>query len=67
MLGDIMGPENVSFAQAYNVFDLLNTASVQNASVSEQISADNLDQARYLADEWEWSELRDDFMHETNC
>lgn len=55
LLGDIMGPENVSYAQAYDVFDLLNTASLQNASSADQIPAADLDQARYLANEWEWS------------
>ncbi|KAK4495754.1 hypothetical protein PRZ48_013022 [Zasmidium cellare] len=46
---------NISYVQAYNVFDLLNTAKVQNASVAEQISNEDLDQARYFADEWEWN------------
>ncbi|KAF2167951.1 hypothetical protein M409DRAFT_22096 [Zasmidium cellare ATCC 36951] len=55
LLGDILGLENVSYAQAYNVFDLLNTAYVQNASVSEQIVSEDLAEARYLADEWEWN------------
>ena len=57
LLGNILGDGiNVSYAQAYTVFDLLNTAKVQNASVAEEISAEELDRARYLADEWEWSE-----------
>lgn len=54
LLGDIMGPVNVSYANAYDVFDLLNVASIHNASVAESISQDDLDQLRYLANEWEW-------------
>lgn len=50
-----MGPENVSYSQAFNVFDLLNVASIHNASVASKINADDLTQLRYLADESEWN------------
>lgn len=55
LLGDVVGSENVSYTKAYDAFDLLIMVCAQNASVSDQISAENLDQARYLAHEWEWS------------
>ncbi|PNS18383.1 Lysosomal acid phosphatase [Sphaceloma murrayae] len=55
LLNPILGAGNVTFAHAYEVFDLLNTASIHNASVSSQIDASALDQARYLANEWEWN------------
>ncbi|KPI42264.1 uncharacterized protein AB675_9473 [Cyphellophora attinorum] len=45
-LGSIMADANVSYAKAYDVFDLINAFSV---------SEDNLDQLRYYADEWEWN------------
>ena len=62
-LGPIMGAENVSYAKAYDVFDLLNVASVHNRTVvtapSEteafSIDSDDLDQLRYYANEWEWN------------
>ncbi|KAF4549121.1 Hypothetical protein D9617_23g005360 [Elsinoe fawcettii] len=55
ILNPIMGAGNVSYKNAYDVFDLLNVASIHNASVARQISADALDQARYLANQWEWN------------
>lgn len=55
LLGDIMGPENVSYANAYDVFDLLNVGSIHNASVAEKVEAADLDQLRYLANHWEWN------------
>lgn len=58
LLGPILGAENVSFARAYDVFDLLNTAKIHNESIAGQISDENLDEARYLANEWEWSKCR---------
>jgi prostatic aicd phosphatase len=50
-----MGPENVSYSNAFDVFDLLNVASIHNASVASEINADDLTQLRYLADESEWN------------
>lgn len=54
-LGDIMGAENVSYEQAYDVFDLLNVASIHNESVAERLAPEDLDQLRYLANQWEWN------------
>ncbi|PPJ50441.1 hypothetical protein CBER1_05577 [Cercospora berteroae] len=57
LLGPILGRENVSYARAYDVFDLLNTAKSQNVSsgVADQISEEDLARAKWLADEWEWN------------
>ncbi|KAF2227146.1 histidine phosphatase superfamily [Elsinoe ampelina] len=55
ILNPIMGAGNVSYKNAYDVFDLLNTASIHNATVAPRIPSDALDQARYLANEWEWN------------
>jgi prostatic aicd phosphatase len=50
-----MGSENVSYAQAFDVFDLLHVASTHNASVASEINRDDLAQLRYLADVSEWN------------
>ncbi|CAK1366075.1 unnamed protein product [Cercospora beticola] len=57
LLGPILGRENVTYARAYDVFDLLNTAKSQNISsgVAYQISEQDLARAKWLADEWEWN------------
>jgi hypothetical protein len=55
LLGDIMGPENVSYANAYDVFDLLNVGSIHNTSVAENLALSDLDQLRYLANHWEYN------------
>lgn len=55
LLGPIMGEENISYSQAFDVYDLLNVASIHNASVASEIDADDLNRLRYLADEWEWN------------
>jgi prostatic aicd phosphatase len=55
LLGHIMGDTNVSYSHAYDVFDLLNVASIHNASVAPSIEPDTLDTVRYLANEWEWN------------
>lgn len=55
LLTDILGPGNVSYANAYDVFDLLNVASIHNATVAPDIASSDLDQLRYYADEWEWN------------
>jgi prostatic aicd phosphatase len=55
LLASIMGPENISYSHAFDVFDLLNVASIHNASVASKINADDLTQLRYLADESEWN------------
>jgi prostatic aicd phosphatase len=55
ILGPIMGDNNVSYSHAYDVFDLLNVASIHNASVAPSIEPSTLDTLRYLANEWEWN------------
>ena len=54
-LGPIMGVENVTYKNAYDVFDLLNVASIHNEPVASEINVDGLDQLRYLANRWEWN------------
>ncbi|KAF3039993.1 hypothetical protein E8E11_006628 [Didymella keratinophila] len=44
---------NLSFANAYDIFDLLNVASIHNATHNGTVSSDDLSQLRTLADEWE--------------
>lgn len=48
--------ENVSYAQAYDVFDLLNVGSIHNASVKSAVTASQLDQLRYYADASEFAQ-----------
>lgn len=55
ILGPILGDTNVSYTHAYDVFDLLNVASIHNASVAPSIDPDTLTSLRYLANEWEWN------------
>ncbi|KAF9692532.1 hypothetical protein EKO04_009332 [Ascochyta lentis] len=45
---------DLSFANAYEIFDLLNVASIHNASHNGTVSDDELTQLRLLADEWEF-------------
>ncbi|KAH6612410.1 histidine phosphatase superfamily [Boeremia exigua] len=45
---------NLSFANAYDIFDLLNVASIHNASHNSTVSAEDLIRLRTLADEWEF-------------
>lgn len=45
---------NLSFANAYDIFDLLNVASIHNVSHNGTVSAEDLLQLRSLADEWEF-------------
>lgn len=47
-------PSNLSFANAYDIFDLLNVASIHNASHNGTVSNEDLTQLRTLADEWEF-------------
>ena len=61
LLGPILGAENVTYARAYDVFDLLNTAKIHNTSVADQITEENLTEARYLADQWEWSKWKQSY------
>lgn len=53
VLSDVMPAENVTYAQAYNVFDLLNVGSIHNEFVASRISASQLSQLRYYADQYE--------------
>jgi|SRR5690242_1150367 len=45
---------DLSFANAYDIFDLLNVASIHNASHNGTVSTEDLAQLRTLADEWEF-------------
>lgn len=54
LLADIMGAENVTYEHAYDVFDLLHVASIHNSSVASEIDSADLNQLRYLANQWEW-------------
>ncbi|KAJ8112455.1 hypothetical protein OPT61_g5174 [Boeremia exigua] len=47
-------PANLSFKNAYDIFDLLNTASTQNVSHNGTVSPEDLTRLRILADEWEF-------------
>jgi prostatic aicd phosphatase len=53
LLGDILGPDGVTYENAYEVFDLMNVASIHNASV--EVDPTELAQLRYLADQWEYN------------
>jgi Histidine phosphatase superfamily (branch 2) len=55
LLARILGNENVSYSHAYDVFDLLNVASIHNTSVASEINSEDLHQLRYLANQWEWN------------
>ena len=58
-----MGAENVTYKNAYDVFNLLNVASIHNSTIVNApfdrepfpIEQSDLDQLRYYADEWEWN------------
>lgn len=54
-LGDILGVDGVTYENAYEVFDLMNVASIHNESVASEIESSDLDQLRYLADMWEYN------------
>lgn len=55
LLEPILGQGNVTYAKAYDVFDLLNTGRSQNESVVDRVSEEDVATAKFLADEWEWS------------
>ncbi|KAF2157597.1 phosphoglycerate mutase-like protein [Myriangium duriaei CBS 260.36] len=55
VLGPIMGVSNISYKNAYTVFDLLNVESIHNETVASKVSADQLSQARTLADMHEFN------------
>lgn len=56
-LGKIMGNDNVSYAHAYEVFDLLNVGNIHNASIRNTITSEQLDQLRYYANQHEWAQI----------
>jgi hypothetical protein len=45
---------DLNFANAYNIFDLLNVASIHNASHNGTVSDEALTQLRTLADKWKY-------------
>lgn len=53
LLDGIIAPENVTYKNAFNVFDLLNVGSIHNKSVAAALSRSDLDQLRYYADQSE--------------
>lgn len=53
-LKDIMPAENVTYAHAYEIFDLLNVANIHNSSVN--IPSDTLNQLRWYADSFEFGQ-----------
>lgn len=55
LLGDILGDDGVTYENAYEVFDLMNVASIHNESIAGEIESSDLDQLRYLADLWEYN------------
>lgn len=55
LLTNILPPENVSYVEAFDVFDLLNVASIHNRSVSEVLTTEKLNRLRYYADAHEYA------------
>lgn len=55
ILGPIIGTSNLTYKNAYTIFDLLNVASIHNITVAPNISTSALDEARYLADAHEFN------------
>lgn len=53
-LKDIMPAENVTYAHAFDIFDLLNVANIHNSSVN--IPSDKLDQLRWYSDSAEFAQ-----------
>jgi prostatic aicd phosphatase len=49
-LDGILPAANVSYAQAFDVFDLLNVGRIHNESVAAAVTESQLDQLRYYAD-----------------
>lgn len=56
VLANILPAENVSYANAYQIFDLLNVGYIHNASVKAAITPKQLDQLRYYADASEFAQ-----------
>lgn len=53
-LNNVMPVENVTYAHAYDVFDLLNVGSIHNESFASAVTTPQLSQLRYYADALEW-------------
>ncbi|KAL9022933.1 MAG: hypothetical protein Q9180_008484 [Flavoplaca navasiana] len=49
-----MPSENVTYAHAYDIFDLLNVGSIHNESFASTVTTPQLSQLRYYADALEW-------------
>jgi prostatic aicd phosphatase len=48
-------PENMSYANAYDIFDLIHVATIHNSSMTGNVTAEELFQLRTLADSAEWA------------
>jgi hypothetical protein len=55
LLGEILAEDGVGYRNAYEVFDLMNVASIHNESIASEINPSDLAQLRYLADQWEFN------------
>ncbi|KAL8911276.1 MAG: hypothetical protein Q9171_003523 [Xanthocarpia ochracea] len=53
-LNNVMPAENVTYAHAYDVFDLFNVGSIHNESFASVVTTPQLSQLRYYADALEW-------------
>lgn len=56
LLANNLSVEDVTYAHAYDVFDLLNVGSIHNKSVSSVLETPQLDQLRYYADASEFAQ-----------
>ncbi|KAI9670149.1 MAG: hypothetical protein M1817_004486 [Caeruleum heppii] len=55
LLENIMPAADVTYAHAFDIFDLLNVASIHNASIASAVSASQLARLRFYADQSEWA------------
>ncbi|KAL8916479.1 MAG: hypothetical protein Q9172_006289 [Xanthocarpia lactea] len=53
-LNNVMPAENVTYAHAYDIFDLFNVGSIHNESFASVVTTPQLSQLRYYADAFEW-------------
>ncbi|KAL8647549.1 MAG: hypothetical protein Q9226_006386 [Calogaya cf. arnoldii] len=53
-LNNVMPAENITYAHAYEIFDLLNVGSIHNESFASIVTTPQLAQLRYYADALEW-------------
>ncbi|KAL9025792.1 MAG: hypothetical protein Q9196_005445 [Gyalolechia fulgens] len=54
-LNNVMPAENVTYAHAYDIFDLFNVGSIHNKSFASVVTTPQLSQLRYYADGLEWA------------